>query len=222
MKMCANTSPILLKKIDELTINSYRYLCPEDEVYYLGEYTPRKGAGFSHMNQLVLNYKKEVDRKGKPEWQYKEKAIKEIAGLFRQSILHTKSIAQRASTATLVPIPPSAAKNAENYDDRNMKLLQSIMPQGDIRELIIQKQSREPLHSSKHRKPADLMGNYSLNTALTTPAISEIWLFDDVLTLGTHFRAVREFLTKVFPEIKIAGFFVARSVYLPEQIETSN
>ncbi len=222
--MFGNTSPILLKRIDELTISSYRYLYPEDEVYYLDEYTPRKGAAFSKMNQLILNYKKEVDRKDKPEWTYKKKAIIKIAALFRQSIFQTKSIAQRAATATLVPIPPSAAKDAENYDDRNIKLLHEMIPQGDIRELIIQKQSREPLHSSKQRRnPSDLMGNYKLNTTeKEKAAINEIWLFDDVLTLGTHFRAACDFLTKELPMIKIAGFFIARSVYLPEQSELSN
>lgn len=83
------TPPILLKKIDELTILSYRYLNPEDEVYYLGEYTPRQGVGFSKMNQLILNYKKEMGRKGKSEWHYKEKAIKLIASYFFQSISRT-------------------------------------------------------------------------------------------------------------------------------------
>jgi len=34
------------------------------------------------MNQLIFNFKKSVDRKGLPEWPYKEKAIQDVAQMF--------------------------------------------------------------------------------------------------------------------------------------------
>jgi hypothetical protein len=64
--------PSRLTKIDELTRPDHTYLSPEDECYYLGEYTARKGYAFSPINDLVQNLKKPMDRRGKPEWRYKE------------------------------------------------------------------------------------------------------------------------------------------------------
>lgn len=95
-------------------------------------------------------------------------------------------------------------------------MLKTFMPEGDIRELILEKKSREPLHSSKHRKPIELSENYDLNPDMSTSGISEIWLFDDVLTQGTHFRAMHDFLVRKMPGSKVVGFFVARSVYPPD------
>ncbi len=79
MKKSENTSPILLKRIDELTRTSYPYLLPEDEVYYLGEYTVREMAVFSEMNRLIFNYKKKPECEGKADWKYKKEAIEKIA-----------------------------------------------------------------------------------------------------------------------------------------------
>jgi hypothetical protein len=43
--------------------------------YFLWEYTA--GGGFAHSatNSLILNLKKSMDRRGRPEWPYKEQAI---------------------------------------------------------------------------------------------------------------------------------------------------
>jgi hypothetical protein len=92
-------------------------------------------------------------------------------------------------------------------------MLKSLSPKGDVRELILQKESREPLHVLKNepRLPGILQNNYKLDEALLQPLPSEIWLFDDTLVKGTHFRATKEFLREFFPNIPIVGFFIARA-----------
>ncbi len=154
-----SSSPLLLKRIDELTLLSHFHLKSEDEIYYLGEYTSGERAAFSEVNRLILNYKKPMNRMGMPDWDYKERAIQDAADRFRLSIAQTKEISVRAQNAILVPIPPSAAKDSAAYDDRNLKLLRWFMPLGNICELLAQKQSRAPLHSSKNRAPQQLFRN---------------------------------------------------------------
>ena len=53
-----------------------RFCCRADEViHYFGEYTARKGFNHSETNQLILNFKKKMDRRGLLEWRYKTAAI---------------------------------------------------------------------------------------------------------------------------------------------------
>lgn len=209
-----STSPLLLKRADELIKINHPFLNGEDEVYFLGEYTVGAQSQHSKTNKLIFNYKKPFDRKGFPDWNFKEQAIKETAALFRTSIFNTEGLADRALHATLVPIPPSMSKNAADYDDRNYKMLKMFMPEGDIRELVLQKNCRPSLHSTKNspRKPQELSSNYLLNTSALVPHPKEIWLFDDILTKGTHYRALFDFLKIQFLQIPIVGFFIARTI----------
>lgn len=213
MMKLESTSPLLLKRADEWIKNNHPCLKVDDEVYFLGEYTVGALAEYSKINQLILNYKKPLERKCQPDWGYKEQAIKQAANLFRDSIFNTLDLSDRALQATLVPIPPSMAKDSPDYDDRNHKMLQLFMPQGDIRELILQKKTRASLHASKiSRDSQDLMDNYFLNEKVVFPKPKEIWLFDDIMTKGTHFRAVCDFLKQTFQDVPIVGIFIARTI----------
>lgn len=215
-----STSTPLLKRLDDLIRRQHIFLSDKDEIYFLGEYTI--GAQFSHSNtnKLILNYKKSLDKKELPEWIYKERAINEAAELFRLTVLNTIGLSERINNATLVPIPPSMAKESPGYDDRNFRMLKAFMPKGDIRELILQKETRAPLHSTNSkRSPYDLAKNYYLNEEALFPSPKELWLFDDILTKGTHFRTIHDLLKKELPNIPIVGFFIARSIIREQKIE---
>src|ERR1700733_9219526 len=67
----------LLIEIDDLTRPDHYHLDAGDTCLFLGEYTARKGFSFSATNQLVLNFKKSVDSRGRPEGKLKERAIRE-------------------------------------------------------------------------------------------------------------------------------------------------
>ena len=91
-------------KIDELIRSDHPYLAPEDNCFFLGEYTARAGFSFSETNQLIANFKKSLTKKDLPEWRYKDEAIREIANKFRAAFPE-----DFLTTVTLVPIPPSKA-----------------------------------------------------------------------------------------------------------------
>lgn len=196
-------------KIEALMLPDHSYLDEQDECYFYGEYTARKGYAHSSTNQLILNFKKGVDKRGTNQWQYKEQAIRQAAQIFRAAI-------QVNAELTFVPVPPSKAKTDPNYDDRMLRLLQQVCmgwAQPDIRELVLQRQSADASHASDFRpSPDDLIANYAIDEQLTNPLPRTILIVDDVLTTGCHFKAMKRVLLARFPNANVIGLFIARRV----------
>ena len=193
-------------KIDALTLPDHHYLDAQDICYYAGEYTAGEGHAHSETNQLIHNFKKSVDKRGTPQWQYKERAILQAAAIFRAAIKADAAI-------TFVPIPPSKAKSDPLYDDRMLQLLQAVCKgrHTDIRELVVQRQSLVAAHLSDTRQTLDeLVANYRLDESVAVPAPGIIFVVDDVLTTGCHFKAMKHVLERRFPEARIVGLFIAR------------
>ena len=200
-----------LTRIDELTRGDHWYLGEADECYCLGEYTARKGFAFSETNQLIANFKKSVERRGRPDWKYKGAAIRTAGSAFRAALSEAW-----LARATLVPVPPSKAHADPLYDDRMMQML-AVATQGlqaDVRELVRQQASTEAAHLSDVRPtPAQLAANYVIDEAAAGgPPPTVIGVFDDLLTTGCHFQAMKATLAARFPEVPILGMFIARRV----------
>lgn len=187
----------------------HSYLDAQDECYFSGEYTARKGYAHSPTNQLILNFKKGVDKRGSNQWQHKERAILQAAQIFRDAI-------QANAEVTFVPVPPSKAKNDPLYDDRMLRLLREICVgwvNPDIRELVIQRQSAEASHAADFRpSPDDLVANYMIDERLVAPPPKTILVVDDVLTTGSHFKAMKRVLQNRFQNTAVIGMFIARRV----------
>jgi len=208
MPTSQDTFPRHLTEIDDLTRPDHYHLTAGDTCLFLGEYTARKGFSFSATNQLVLNFKKSVDRRGRPEWHHKERVITEVGQAFATAIN-----AAWLANATLVPIPPSKQKNDPLYDDRLKRMLQAIPAAQslDIRELLIQQQTMDAAHDADIRPgPDQIAANYRIDETLCEPVPSTVALFDDVITTGAHFVAARRVLQARFPQTRIFGFFIAR------------
>ena len=207
-----STFPQRFTKIDDLTRLDHGYLTEDDECYFIGEYTARQGFAYSAINNLILNFKKPMDRRGHPEWPYKVRAIKQAAAAFRTALEPLPAL----SNLTFVPVPPSKAKGDNLlYDDRLTKMLHAIRPNPalDIREIIVQKVSTDAVHGSEVRpSPQQIEELYELNELLTTPEPNFIAIVDDVLTTGAHFRAAKTVLSRRFPVAPIVGLFIAKRV----------
>jgi hypothetical protein len=66
MRTSRGTLPQRLTKIDDLTRPDHSYLTANDDCYFIGEYTARRGFAFSSTNNLILNFKKPMDRRNRP------------------------------------------------------------------------------------------------------------------------------------------------------------
>ena len=194
-----------LTKID-LSRRNHRYLSCDDHCYALMKYTARGGYQYSEPNQLIFNLKKPLSQQGQF---YKRKAIDDVADMLLSSLNR-----RWAQEITWTPIPPSHAKDHPEYDDRLLQVLRKLASELalDIRELIWQKESAQPSHSSALRpSPDEIAANYSIDESLTAPVPQKIALFDDVITTGAHFKAAQKVLKQRFPEMTIGGIFIARS-----------
>jgi hypothetical protein len=197
-----------LSTIDELTRPDHTFLSADDECYYLGEYTARVGYAYSRTNDLIQNLKKPMDRKGSPEWRWKIDSIETFARDLREAIKP-----EFLRTATLIPVPPSKRKDDPLYDDRMLQILRLLAgnDQLDIRELVTMKVSIEPAHLHSDRRSVDsLVDVLQVNTELLVPVPTKIAIFDDVLTTGAHYVAMKRVLRQQLAEVPICGIFLAR------------
>ena len=197
-------------RIDDLLRPDHWHLAEGDACYFLGEYTARQGYAYSDTNQLIVNFKKPLDRRERPEWRYKELAIRQAAEGFRKG-LNPEAL----DRLTFVPVPPSKAKGHPLHDDRLTRMLHAIRPEPplDIRELIVQTESTEAAHGLEDRpRPKDIQALYQVDESLSAPTPGTIAVVDDILTTGAQFRAVHAILSARFPTAAVVGLFIARRV----------
>ena len=183
--------PRRLTRVDELTRSDHYYLTEADVCFFVGEYTARQGYAYSATNGLISNFKKPVDRQGRPDWPYKRKAIQEAAAAFRKA-LQPRTLRR----LTFAPIPPSKRRGDARYDDRLTQMLNAI-PRGrqqplDVRELLYQTESTAAVHVNAERPgPDEIASLYRIDGDLTAPAPRVIAIVDDILTTGASGRQRR-------------------------------
>ena len=198
-------------KIDDQNRSDHYNLTADDECYFLHEYTSHKNYSFSDTNKLISNLKKRPSLAGTAQYRYKGLAIRDCAAAFGEGLRP-----DWLATGTLVPVPPSKARDHPDYDDRILQICRAIPATRavDVRELVFQTQSLPADHEGGPRHSIeDLLEVYRIDESKATLAPYGIAIVDDVLTNGTHFRAMKTILQQRFPEVPIAGVFVARRVF---------
>lgn len=204
-----------MKELEEENIADCYYLDVKDKCYYLGDYTPRGGYSCSEINQLIANLKKSVLKKGSGEYYYKINAIKSCAEYIGRFIEANKN-----SNIIIIPVPPSASNDNELYDDRMMEIA-TLAACGQrnaaVYEFVEQVHSTEAVHSSNASRltPKQLKENYRVVPGFSLPSnIDAVFILDDVLTTGSHFRAIKDMLLEECPHLsnKIYGLFIAKVI----------
>jgi hypothetical protein len=216
-------SAMMLQQIDELTRSQHFFLADDDRCFFLREYTA--GVGYEHgeTNNLISNLKKKVDRRGRPEWVYKERAIQQAGQELRQVLL--EDLRNHRDRLTIVPMPPSRIKTNPLYDDR-MRRIVDVMTQGlgsDVRELVLQAKDMPAAHEAagagrSRPRPEDWYAVYYVDESVAAPTPQNIVVMDDVLTAGAHFVGIKRRLRERFPSVgEIVGcFYARRAVQAPD------
>lgn len=197
-------------RIDDLIRHDHSALSAEDVCIFLREY--KAGAGYQgETNSLIVNLKKKPsERQTKGGWHYKGLAIKQFSEELATS-LNPKWL----DAATLIPVPSSKAPGHPDYDDRMEQICKGIREGLDVRSIVKQAGSMEASHTAGDGNRAsveELIANYQIDETLTDPAPVSIGIFDDVLTVGRHYRAMHTVLSQRFPGVPIAGIFIARTI----------
>ncbi len=200
--------PQRLTVIGERERGDHWYLRRTDVCRYLGRYAPGKGLDYSATNRLILDFKMAVPRGGPVDLPVKEKAIAAVAAALRRAL-----DASALGRAVFVPVPPSKTKDDDGYDDRLVRMLRAVRPERplDVRELIVQTRSVEPSYRRAARlRPWEIEELYCIDEAVGAPEAGLVIVVDDLLTSGAHFRAAQQVLWRRFPDIDVAGLFLAR------------
>lgn len=205
-----------LLQIDELTRSDHYYLEPSDVCYYLGDYASRQGYNYSDTNQLILNFKirpSEIACSPNRKW-HKVNAIKRVADFFQ------RGLTTNGRKAVFVPMPPSKTQDNVDYDDRVVDLCTQICskPSEHWRccELLRMKHSIEAFHEKSNRRmePSKFEQYLQFVAPDDKLNISTIFLVDDVLTTGSHFKAAQSVLHKhLGDDVKVIGLFIARTIH---------
>jgi hypothetical protein len=198
---------IRLQKIDDANRGDHYYLADDDECFFLYEYTSGAGWRGGETNQLIHNLQK---KKGDGGYNYKAPAIVKCAKNFSETI-NPKWLVE----ATLVPVPPSKARTDPQFDDRMERVCKSIRSPDpvEVRELVHQLNSTDTFKGGQRKPPAELGANYQIDEAELAAAKGAIGVVDDVLTTGSHFKAVKNKILAARPGVKVVGFFVARRTF---------
>jgi hypothetical protein len=202
--------PARLRKIDELTRLDHFHICEDDDCYYLWEWD---GAPYSEsaITDFIGNFQKEMRFKdsGYP-WQCKRLAIRHAANAI------TRTLLPDWGASTFVPVPPSKTKGDSRHDPRLLEALRLVSPSlPSVSELVIQlenTQSRE-----KGLSPMRRAANWNLDLTSLAGEPGHFVVFDDLLTGGSHFAAMKIVLGREFPNVGVSALFLARRVPQPLQ-----
>ncbi|MCY3856957.1 MAG: hypothetical protein OXF78_11765 [Rhodospirillales bacterium] len=151
-----------------------------------------------------------MDRRDRPEWRYKTKAIQKAASAFRAALADGN-----LDHLTFVPVPPSRVKGDPLYDDRLVRMIRAIRPTPplDVRELVVQTESTVPAHEREDRPgPGDIAALYRIDGTLLEGCCPTLVVVDDMLTTGAHFRAAASVIVQALPEATVIGLFLVRRV----------
>ncbi|TDP60648.1 hypothetical protein [Roseateles toxinivorans] len=211
-----------LIKIDDALRGEHCYLTSDDDCYCLGEYHSRAGFSAGEVNNLISNLKKPVTKRALAEYRYKDQSIVKAGQLVR-GILS----AGAPASCSFIPIPPSKARTDPLYDDRLTRILTSGQPQLDVREVLVMRQSTRSHHEfaegERRPTPDDLYPLLAIDeSCLAAPLLPTVFLFDDVLTNGTHFKACKRLLKERVPTCNVVGLFIGRRKCPPEDIDPAS
>jgi hypothetical protein len=201
---------IRLSEIDESNRGDHTRLTAQDKCYYIYEYTSGRDYRFSATNDRINNLKKKPTASA-AQLNYKRGAIR-LCAQDLSTVLNAKWLDQ----AALVPTPCSKASDHPDYDTRMEQVARTIRPGLDVRNLVIQQGTTIAAHEAADGPRVsvdDLLALYAIDETLAAPTPKTIGILDDVLTAGTHFRAMSTILAHRFPGVPIAGLFIARRVF---------
>ncbi len=185
------------------------------------EYTSGKKYDYSATNSLISNLKKKPGSSSFAELRYKAGAIQRCAASISSAVN-----LDALPNWTIVPVPPSKHRTDSAYDDRMLRICNLIRAKSplDIRELVVQSASTVAAHevgTGQRLAVGDLTQLYSIDESIAQPTPKSIIIVDDVLTAGTHYRAMHTVLSQRFPGVPIHAIFVARRVFPPDAAVTA-
>jgi hypothetical protein len=205
--------PVAMSIIDDYTRKQHYLLERGDDCAYVWEYVRRRGFASSAANSLINNLKKKPSTFAAHPRHLRHKsmaiahAARALKGLLSAEWVESK--------ITFVPVPCSKNALHIDYDDRLERVLRIAFDgsRADIRRLLVQIRDTPADHECRARqRRKDLCALLRVEECSAQPTRPYIFVFDDVLNSGKHFKVAQSLLARRFPQARIRGLFLARCV----------
>ncbi|MBN8538468.1 MAG: hypothetical protein J0M15_15555 [Deltaproteobacteria bacterium] len=199
------------KRID--SSHNLPHIMTNDVCIYAREYKAGQGYAAGETNQLILNFKMFVTFKGTNRWRYRDRDVRKFA---EEAALNFGA----NSTVAITAIPSSKAKNDPDYTNRFEDMLTHLLT---LRPNLIEEwpveliQTVQASHQAGSRNPQQIQQHYRWR-GFQNGVPQTLVLFDDVVTTGSHFRAMSDFIRSNGYTGNIVGIFWARSVFPTAQV----
>ena len=187
-------------------LSQREHLDEDDNCIYAREKI-REGYTISDSNQLIFNLKKPISYRGKIGYHYKGQAIRQ----FVKELLYLNL----PECAVIAPAPTSKTVEHEEYDSiliETVELLQKERTDLVIEVPIITKKSMKSSHcEGGSRNPDYIIPNLQW-CGYQNEAPDCVYLIDDVITSGGHFKAFKRLIQRHSPQTDVVGIFWAMTV----------
>lgn len=197
------------RRIDQIIMSRYPHLNSSDVAGFAREYQPGQGYQAGQTNQLINNFKKDISKKNTPQWYWRNQAVGQFASEFN-TLIGSLSVPNIYVTS----IPSSKTKNDPNYDNRFEDMF-SILKSNNNKVIdvwpVTATTSTQSSHLGGTRNPSQIMANYQWNGFSETEPTT-LFVLDDVVTSGSHFRAFSDFCRANNYNGEIIGVFWARCI----------
>ncbi|MCF7558930.1 hypothetical protein [Pseudomonas petrae] len=207
-----------MTRYTKLDNDEYKWLVDDDLCYHYGEYTSGGGFQVSVTNQQIWNLKNKPTS-SEAQLYYKGKAIEYWARMISETV----DLDASAKDTTFVPMPCSKPNGHPEYDDRMLRILNSLRrrcPTLDVRQILVQTALRPSQHEGGRLTPTDLKKTMAVDlTLLGEPLKPDIVVLDDVITLGASFNAAKSLLQDLPGVTGVVGIFLAKTVWPPSELD---
>lgn len=201
-------------RLTRLNPDYFTYLDPDDECFHIGEYTAGGGYQASDTNQQIYNLKKKPTSSS-AQLKWKASAVEYWAHKITNSNLNWEFCRQNV---TFVPLPCSKPEGNELYDDRMLKVLETLKKWRsglDVRPLLRQTVEREYQHGGNRLTPDEIRAQIEVDGEQLEPAIKHVILVDDIITRGASYAAARTIVAALPGVESVMGLFLAKTVHPP-------
>ncbi|WP_271895428.1 phosphoribosyltransferase [Candidatus Phyllobacterium onerii] len=193
-------------------LHDHRFITSDDECYFLGEYTARKGFSHSETNDKIISLKMKpsIQYSSPARFKYKRRAI-EYWGRMLAGALPV----DEAQKAIWVPIPGSCPIGDPEFDDRLVQIIEYAYKGGvTIASPFRQKSLRVAAHDSHERPDSEtLVSEWTFDVSTISSEAGQIIIFDDVMVRGASFKAAKDLLKAHAVNATIRGVFLARNIH---------
>ena len=196
------------------------HISGQDECFFVMEYIRGGGYQASRANQLIINFKKSKNTQNPAETHHIDRSIDEFTAALTAPIEYY--CRQLEQPVGLVSIPRAKLKTDSGYSDGlevvGLKLASKFGNRIRLETPIVNKKSREKSSQTGETRNRQYIegvkANFEWRGLHSRPRI--LLIYDDVLTSGAQFTAVKEFINQNIDEPdrpKMVGLFWAKAIH---------